>query len=222
MHAAKALSILALAGSAVALPGWGNWGNYWSGNGGNNWNQNQNNAPADNNAAVVTMYTTVTYGGQWSKPTAAPTAPAATYTKPAAQATGSPAPSTGGSSDGYMGTVNEWRGKLGLSSLSEDSKLQGNALKTAQDGNGQMVHQLNPGSMAQVLAPGSPDEFVKVFVGGWLCELPNMPGMDGICDSMSAGWAYGGQTGHADILKSSSYSKIGCACATGIWSCDLA
>ena len=218
MHAAQALSILALAGSAVALPGWGNWGNYWSGNGNQgNWNQNQNN-----DVAVVTQYTTVTYGGQWSKPTAAPQA-SATYTQPAvAQPTASSAPVDAGSSDGYMGTVNQWRGKLGLSNLSEDSKLQGNALKTAQDGNGEMVHQLNPGSMAQVLAPGSPDEFVKVFVGGWLCELPNMPGMDGICDSMSAGWAYGGQTGHADILKSSSYSKIGCACATGIWSCDLA
>lgn len=121
-----------------------------------------------------------------------------------------------------MGIVDEWRSKMGMSQLTHDSTLEGNALKTAQDGNGQMVHELNPGSMAQVLAPGSESEFEKVFVGGWLCEVPSLPGLNGICSSMSQGWAYNGETGHADILSSTSYSKIGCACATGIWACDLA
>jgi len=111
---------------------------------------------------------------------------------------------------------------MGLSALTEDSTLAANALKTAVDGNGEMKHELNPGSMGQVLAPGQPGDFEKCFVGGWLCERPSIPGLDGICSSMSAGWAYGGQTGHADILTSASYSKIGCGNAAGIWACDLA
>lgn len=227
MHAAQTLSLLALAGTTLAAPqGWGAWAaNYFQGNhGGNN-----NNAAAATDVAVVTAYTTVTYGGNWNKPsaTAAPT-PAQTYaapqpSAPAASPSSAPAPSTGGSSSGgYMGIVSEWRQKMGMSDLTQDDKLQGNALKTAQDGNGQMKHELNPGSMAQVLAPGDADGFEKVFVGGWLCERPNISGLDGICSSMSQGWAYNGETGHADILTSSAYSKIGCALADGIWACDLA
>lgn len=147
--------------------------------------------------------------------------PVASSSAPAAS-TSAPVASSGSSQTGYMGIVNEWRAKLGLSDLTESDTLQGNALKTCQDGNGQMVHELNPGSFAQVLAPGSADEFEKVFVGGWLCERPDLPGLNGICTTMSQGWAYDGQTGHADILVSTSYSKIGCALANGIWGCDLA
>lgn len=111
---------------------------------------------------------------------------------------------------------------MGMSDLTYDATLEANSLKTVQDGNGQMVHELNPGSMAQVLAPGSPSEFESCFVGGWLCEIPTLPGLDGICATESQGWSYNGETGHADILTSSSYSKIGCANADGIWGCDLA
>lgn len=220
MHAAQTFSLLALAGSALAAPQWGNWGNWKGGN---------REGATQTDVAVVTAYTTVTYGGNWGRPTATAT-PVANETPVATSAAStwsewSSAPAatpTGSSNSGYMGTVDTWRSKMGLSQLSQDSTLEGNALKTAQDGNGQMVHELNPGSMAQVLAPGSADEFEKVFVGGWLCELPNTPGLDGICSSMSAGWSYEGQTGHAEILTSGSYSKIGCANAGGIWSCDLA
>lgn len=243
----KTLSILAIAGSAAAAPQWGSWaGKYFSGSGGDG------SGAASTALEIVTAYTTVTYNGNWNHhksstsavatpspaaPSPAPAAPspAAPSSPPAAfsppPVASSPAPaasssapvaSSGSSSGGYMGTVNEWRGKLGLSDLTESDTLQGNALKTAQDGNGQMVHELNPGSFAQVLAPGSADEFEKVFVGGWLCERPDMPGLDGICATMSQGWAYDGQTGHADILTSTAYSKIGCALADGIWACDLA
>lgn len=124
--------------------------------------------------------------------------------------------------NGYMGIVDEWRGKLGLKALKYSAKLEQNALKTAREGNGEMVHQLNDGSMGQVLAPGQPDEFYHVFVGGWLCERPSLPGLDGVCAAASEGWNYAGQTGHADILTADSYSEIGCGCETGIWSCDLA
>lgn len=130
---------------------------------------------------------------------------------------------------GYMGVVAEWRAKLGLKELSHDSKLESNAMDTVVSSNGVMIHKLNAGTFGQVLAPGKDgkddqgnDNFTKVFVGGWLCELPQTPGLDGVCGKMSQGWAYEGQTGHAEILTSAQYSKIGCALHQGIWCCDLA
>lgn len=135
--------------------------------------------------------------------------------------TSSPSPTTTGTNN-YIDIVHRWRSQLGLPLFQQDQNLQNNALKTAQDGNGQMVHELNPGSNAQVLAPGMRDAFEEVFVGGWLCERPNFPGLNGICDTMSQGWDHQGQTGHADILLSTVYGKIGCGYAGGIWACDLA
>jgi uncharacterized protein YkwD len=120
-----------------------------------------------------------------------------------------------------MGIVDEWRAKLGLSKLTHDAQLEQNAIKTCREGNGEMVHQLNEGSMGQVLAPGGPDDFYHVFVGGWLCEKPDMAGMDGVCAEASKGWYYT-STGHADILTAPNYSKIGCGEQGGIWGCDLA
>lgn len=128
-----------------------------------------------------------------------------------------------GSSPPYMDIVSKWRAKLGLTALAEDATLVANAQKTVDDGNGQMAHELNPGTYGQVLAPGAPDEFENVFVGGWLCEMPTLTGLDGVCDTaLGQGWDYDGQTGHAEILTSPSYSRIGCANAVGIWGCDLA
>lgn len=125
------------------------------------------------------------------------------------------------SGTGYMAIVDEWRAKLGLEALTQDSKLEANAKDTVVTSNGKMVHKLNPGSYGQVLAPGSPDEFYSCFVGGWLCERPDMAGMNGVCNTASKGWSHT-STGHADILTSGSYSKIGCANYNGIWGCDLA
>lgn len=159
------------------------------------------------------------------KPTIIPTTSTPPPPPPPATPTPTPTPSQAPSppaSSGYMAIVDEWRGKLGLKKLECDSQLEANAKKTAVDGNGKMVHQLNKGSMGQVLAPGKPEDFLHVFVGGWLCEKPNMAGLDGVCATQSQGWTYQGQTGHADILTSPSYSKIGCSCETGIWACDLA
>ena len=134
------------------------------------------------------------------------------------------APSSGGGDGSWEGVVAKWRSALGLSALSSDSQLTSNAQKTADESVGGLHHQLNPGSMAQVLAPGEANNFEHVFVGGWLCELPNTPGLNGVCAEQSKGWSYEGQTGHAEILTSPSYHKIGCAYsdATGVWSCDLA
>ncbi|OAL55548.1 hypothetical protein IQ07DRAFT_607868 [Pyrenochaeta sp. DS3sAY3a] len=140
-------------------------------------------------------------------------APAPTPEAPAP----APAPASG-----YQGIVDEWRSKLGLKPLANDAKLEANALDCVQSSNGAMVHKLNPGSYGQVLAPGGADDFTHVFVGGWLCEIPTLPGLDGVCAEQSKGWSYQGQTGHAEILTSPNYSKIGCALADGIWACDLA
>jgi hypothetical protein len=135
------------------------------------------------------------------------------------QTSAAPAPSQGG----YMGIVDEWRSKMGLKALQQSSKLQSNAQDAANSSGGQLKHKLNPGSMAQVMAPGNADNFESVFVGGWLCELPNTPGLgSSVCNEMSKGWNYAGQTGHAEILTSGKHREIGCGLGDGIWTCDLA
>ena len=146
------------------------------------------------------------------------------YPNPAPVASSTPAPSSSVGDGSWEGVVAKWRSAMGLSVLSPDSQLTSNAQKTADESVGGLKHQLNPGSMAQVLAPGEANDFEHVFVGGWLCELPNTPGLNGVCSEQSKGWAYEGQTGHAEILTSGSYQKIGCAHSdsTGVWSCDLA
>lgn len=128
------------------------------------------------------------------------------------------------SAAGYMGIVSEWRAKLGMKDLEQSSELESNSMNCLQSSPGTMTHKLNPGTYGQVLAPGESGDagFLKVFVGGWLCEIPTLSGLDGVCTTMSEGWSYEGQTGHAKILTSDSYSKIGCSFFDGIWGCDLA
>ncbi|KAF2024837.1 hypothetical protein EK21DRAFT_13359, partial [Setomelanomma holmii] len=122
----------------------------------------------------------------------------------------------------YMVVVDEWRTNLALPKLTRDAILEANAYKTCVDGDGQMVHQLNSGTLAQVLAPGDVKQnFKHIFVGAWLCEKPNMAGMSGVCGKESIGWHYL-TTDHADILTSTKYTKIGCASSGGIAGCDLA
>jgi hypothetical protein len=122
----------------------------------------------------------------------------------------------------YMEVVKKWRTKMGMKTLAYEPALESNAMNTVVASKGAMVHKLNPGSLGQVLAPGDAVHFEHVFVGGWLCEIPSLPGLGDVCLRESDGWAYNGQTGHAEILISSDYSKIGCALFAGIWCCDLA
>lgn len=117
----------------------------------------------------------------------------------------------------------KWRDQLGKTAWKVNDTLVANALKTAQDGNGKMKHELNPGSLAQVLAPGeeySDYSFEAAFVGGWLCEIPTLPGLGDACEKWGPGWKHNG-TGHADVLSGEAYNSIGCAWAGGIWACDL-
>lgn len=126
------------------------------------------------------------------------------------------------SGEGYMAVVDRWRARMGLEALSCSAKLEANAMDTVMSSNGEMIHKLNPGTFGQVLAPDPTGDFEHVFVGGWLCEIPSLPGLQGVCVTQSDGWAYNGQTGHAEILVSANYSGIGCALYAGIWCCDLA
>ncbi|KAH8712146.1 hypothetical protein GQ44DRAFT_625593 [Phaeosphaeriaceae sp. PMI808] len=112
---------------------------------------------------------------------------------------------------------------MDMKTLVWDSKLEANALDTVKAGNGNMVHKLNSGSMGQILAIGDEDKFKHVFVGGWICEVPSYLGQYASeCATEAQGFDHQGQVGHADILKSADYSKIGCACVQKVWSCDLA
>jgi hypothetical protein len=142
---------------------------------------------------------------------------------PAPKPTQSYEPPAPPADDGYMGVVNEWRGKMGMPNLKVNSILVENAEKVVSCSNGQMKHQLFEGTGGQVLAPGDAgtDGFKKVFVGGWLCEMPGLLGLNGVCNEMSKGWAYEGQTGHAEILTDPKYQYIGCALHEGIWCCDV-
>ncbi|KAH7392902.1 hypothetical protein BKA66DRAFT_509925 [Pyrenochaeta sp. MPI-SDFR-AT-0127] len=179
--------------------------------------------PAPEPVYEAPAVTTVVYEEPAPEPTyeAAP-APEPTYEAPAPEPTPEAAPAPAPVASGYQGIVDTWRSKMGLKPLANDAKLESNALDCVTAGNGNMVHKLNPGSYGQVLAPGGPDDFEHVFVGGWLCEIPTLPGLDGVCATQSEGWSYQGQTGHAEILTSDNYSKIGCALYNGIWGCDLA
>ena len=122
----------------------------------------------------------------------------------------------------YMAVVSHWRAKMRLKELTYNATLESNAMDTVLRSNGVMKHKLNSGTFGQVLAPDGANDFEHVLVGGWLCEMSNFPGLDGVCESQSKGWAYNGQTGHAEILTADRYSQIGCALHAGIRCCDLA
>lgn len=122
----------------------------------------------------------------------------------------------------YLAVVDQWRAKMNLKPLARSTRLEANAMDTVMSGNGRMVHKLNSGTFGQVLAPGTSADFEHVFVGGWLCEMPRLPGLQGVCETESIGWDHRGQTGHAEILSSEGYSDIGCALHLGIWCCDVA
>ena len=170
-------------------------------------------------------------------------APAPVSTTPAA----APAPSS--SSSGSSGapvvngksildSANYFRSMMGFPSFAYDSTLQGNAAKTNNDdGANTMTHELNPGSMAQCIAEvdnltgsGSYSSFDLTYLG-WLCEIADSR-LGNACQIMEAATNMnsGGETGHAEILRTASYSKMGCNYLTstskqewdGMWTCDFA
>ena len=136
-------------------------------------------------------------------------------------------------------SANHFRNLQGLPSFTWDSTLEANAAKTNKDdGGNSMTHELNAGSFAQCIAEGSDttasgsySPFDLIYLG-WLCEIPSSDLGDG-CSVMEAATHMMVDTndpGHANILRTESYTKIGCAyqAATekqiyaGLWTCDLA
>jgi hypothetical protein len=244
MHSFKTLSILAIAATgAYALPApveegqlveraWGDWQGQQHNNNNGRWGK-----------PIATVYTTVTAESWTPAPIAtatataviqapAPSAPASWaaatggWSKPSATPVASPQPAASSApvadTGDWQSVVTKWRSKLGLPALEFDDTLVANDLKALQNANGNLVHELNSGSFAQVLAPGDANSFESCFVGGWLCETPHLAGLDGICGTATAGWDHSdGETGHADILVSTSYTKIGCANHKNVWGCDL-
>lgn len=251
MHTFKTFSVLAIAATAFAAPAPLDGhalearDPYWKG--GNRWYYRPNPTAE----VTVTGYgddsslpTAAPEPEETYVPVAAPTteAPAAAVTTPAtygnygggnrggwSSAAPAAAPSTApvdtpsvGSGGDWFDIANKWRVAGGKPAFTLSSKLVANAQDTADNSVGGLTHKLNPGTNAQVLAPGDASNFESVYVGGWLCEIPNNPGLNGICSTASNGWNHEGQTGHAEILTGS-YSSIGCALSssTGVWACDL-
>lgn len=212
--------------------------------------------PAESTSATPTPSVTpsVTPQPQTTTPPPPPPPPSTTPTtptptpQPAAQPTASAESDGSPLSDGtsLLETCNYWRDQYGLPHFKWDAQLEKNALKTGTDGRGQnQVHQLNPGTMAQVITPGmvvkyggdlGGDTCFELSYVAWLCEVPSNTLKAGGKDQCSLvdknlHMSYS-DTGHYDILTSKSYSTIGCAFADnpdvddntpyqGLWVCDL-
>jgi hypothetical protein len=87
-------------------------------------------------------------------------------------------------------------------------------------------HELNTGSMAQVLSPGISDANIctrnispyapfELVLLGWLCEVASDRAIPGNCPDASKKSHIvsppNKETGHHDILASRAYGKVGCA-----------
>lgn len=152
-------------------------------------------------------------------------------------------------SDGVhlLTTINKWRKIYNLPLLKWNHQLELNALKTGTDGAGYYQnHELNPGTMAQVITPGmsvkygddlgGDSPFELSFVA-WLCESSSDAELksDGkdqcklVDDKLHM---YYDDKGHYEVLTRKEYTKIGCAFADnpnsgnatpyqGLWVCDL-
>lgn len=152
-------------------------------------------------------------------------------------------------SDGVhlLTTINKWRKTYNLPLLKWNHQLELNALKTGTDGAGYYQnHELNPGTMAQVITPGMSVKYGGDLGGdtpfelsyvAWLCESSSDPELksDGKdqCKLVDQNLhMYYEDKGHYEILTHKEYTDIGCAFADdpnkgndtpyqGLWVCDL-
>ena len=134
-------------------------------------------------------------------------------------------PTSGGIT--LLTTINKWRTKFNVPSLTWSTALVANVQKTEQDDHGyHLNHELNPGSYAQVLAQGfntamtctAPDSPFELAYVGWLCEVPSgvLTNDNGVnqCDKVKncLHLRYSqGQIGHWQILTNKDYKTVGCA-----------
>ena len=167
-------------------------------------------------------------GGFLEHPNPAP-APAP---NPAPAPAPAPAPVSSGpvSGDSYLPIVNKWRQKYNLNQLTYNEALLSNAQQVGADGGGvNEVHQLIPGvAMGQVITPAQTNSVpsnqqgyspFEIAYMAWLCEVPSDPqlqasandGVDVCSLVQSVLHMEYSDTGHHDILVSSSYKSIACA-----------
>ena len=169
--------------------------------------------------------------------------PATTANLPAAKLVARAPPSSGGVS--ILTTINKWRKLYNVNTLTWSDQLAANAAKTGKDDGGvNENHELNPGSYAQVIAPSSQsfsqdlkgDTPFELTYVAWLCEVSSDPQLQtgtNQCALVNSVLHYSySDTGHHDILVSTSYKSIGCAFTQnpnaqagspyqGLWICDL-
>lgn len=103
-------------------------------------------------------------------------------TQPSPSTTQAPPPD-GGNGPEYINLVNKWMDACGLRHLAHDSTLESNAHQTSVEANGQLVHNMLPGTMGQVMATGDLTEnFDSAFAGAWLCEIKTLFKDKNFCD----------------------------------------
>jgi len=171
-------------------------------------------------------------------PAPAPAQAPAASAAPAPSASNDGAPLSGGKS--ILQSANYFRNLQGYPSFTYSSTLEGNSAKTNQDdGGNSMTHELNAGSYAQCIAEGddsttsgSWSPFDLIYLG-WLCEIPEA-NLGDDCSAMEAATHMFVNTtdpGHANILRTASYTQMGCNYLTateshdnyqGLWTCDFA
>lgn len=209
------------------------------------WNNQDWNHPSHSPASVTpASVTPVSVTPISITPSVTPVSVTPVQSSPAAQAsTGSSgssndgAPLSGGVS--ILETANKYRAMMGYSAFTYSSTLAGNSAKTnADNGANIMKHELNDGSFAQCIAEVdnnsgsnglSPFELTYL---GWLCEIQDAK-IATVCKEMLAATNMQidySDPGHAEILRSPSYSQIGCNYLTatehhdnyaGMWTCDF-
>ncbi|KID82702.1 CAP domain protein [Metarhizium guizhouense ARSEF 977] len=126
---------------------------------------------------------------------------------------------SGSNNTEYMSFINKWRTTIGKPPLEHDALLESNALETSCRSPPELEHVLFKGSAQQVMCGGN--QSIDNAVRTWLCERSDLPNMEEACKSFPPGWS-GGLTGHADVMSSEKYTKIGCGNKNGIWTCDVA
>ena len=167
---------------------------------------------------------------QAPKPAAAPAAkaaPAPVVAKPVPAPSPNPAPSSGGSGptvggQNVLDVANKWRAKQNLGTFAWDDGLESASTNTnTANGANSMTHRNVGAGQGQVIAQGSSTLTgtssegelgpIDLLYLGWVCELsdqiPSFP-----CSDATAATHMNteGQTDHATILMTPSFTKIGC------------
>jgi hypothetical protein len=154
-------------------------------------------------------------------------------------------PSSGGVP--LINTVNTWRSRYKLPSLTWDTTLAGYAADAGRSGtcNESPRHIIQGNTLAQVISPGIETNtknwdlqggtpFGLTYSGAWLCQRPTaiLTNDNGV-DRCALGQRYLGifgslNPGLSDNLTNKSYKRIGCAFTSiscpnvqGFWVCNL-